>query len=148
MNLQDCVSFARQNSLCFVSTTDGDQPRVRTMRLDWADESGFYFCVLRPKEACKQLHGNPKVEVCFFNHAADAGEWRQMRLTGTVEFVSDAAAGLRAYQARAGLEPMLRETMGVDLQSMIEVFRLAHGEAHFWTIADILKEHELERVKF
>jgi uncharacterized pyridoxamine 5'-phosphate oxidase family protein len=30
----------------------------------------------------------------------------------------------------------------------IEVFRISAGEAHFWTMADNLRESELQRVKF
>jgi hypothetical protein len=30
----------------------------------------------------------------------------------------------------------------------IEVLRIATGEAHFWTMNDILRERELERIKF
>jgi pyridoxamine 5'-phosphate oxidase len=151
MNLQDCIDFAKQNPLAFVSTTEGDQPRVRTLQLDAADESGFYFAVMTSKEVSKQLHRNPRVEVCFFNHAANLMEARQMRLTGTIEFVADEVAHQRALGLRAPLAPMLKQTVGIDeaeIGRMTEVFRISHGEAHFWMIPDIMKEHELERVRF
>ena len=144
MDLQDCIKFAKENPMCAVSTMDGDQPRVRTLQLDWADETGFYFAVIPLKEVSKQLHRNPKVEVCFYNRAAQIMETRQMRLTAEIEFIDDEEAVNRAYQLRAALEPIV----GRPLKPLTEVFRISHGEAHFWTIPDILKEPQLERVRF
>jgi pyridoxamine 5'-phosphate oxidase len=148
MNLKDCVDFAKQNPFCSVATMDAEQPRVRTLQLDWADESGFYFASMTPKDLSKQLRRNPRVEVCFFNHAGNLMEVRQMRLTGRVEFITDAAAVQRANQLRAPLAPMIKQSVGVVMETTTDVFRIAHGEAHFWMIPDILKEHQLERVRF
>ena len=148
MNLQDCINFAKQNPFCSVATEEGDQPRVRTLQLDCADESGFYFAIMPSKEVSKQLHSNPKAEVCFLHPAPNLMEVRQMRLTGAIEFIDDADAKKRACDLRAPLAPMLRQTVGVELDAVTEVFRISHGEIHFWMIPDIMKEHELERVRF
>ena len=144
MEFKDCIQFAQENPMCAVSTVDGDQPRVRTLQLDWADETGLYFAVFSTKEVSRQLHANPKVEVCFYNHAPQVMETRQMRITAQVEFVDDEGAVDRAYQLRAALEPIV----GRPLKPLTEVFRISHGEAHFWTIPDIGKERQLERVRF
>jgi pyridoxamine 5'-phosphate oxidase len=144
MDLQDCIKFAKENPMCAVSTIDGDQPRVRTLQLDWADETGFYFGIFSPKEISRQLHVNPKVEVCFYNHAEQLMETRQMRITAEVEFVDDEESVNRAYKLRAALEPMA----GRPLKPLTEVFRISHGEARFWTIPDSLKEPRLERIRF
>ncbi len=43
MDIQDCIKFATENPICFMATTDGDQPRVRTLALEFVNENGFYI---------------------------------------------------------------------------------------------------------
>ena len=43
MDFQDCIKFATEIPVCYLATADGDQPRVRTFLLWYADETGFYF---------------------------------------------------------------------------------------------------------
>ena len=71
-----------------------------------------------------------------------------MRLTGSVEFVQDVAAIQRANQLRAPLGPMIKQTVGIDMETVTEVFGIGHVEAHFWMVPDILREHSLKRVRF
>jgi uncharacterized pyridoxamine 5'-phosphate oxidase family protein len=53
MDLQDCIKFATENPVCYLATTDGDQPRVRALQLWYADGSGLSFITLSPKEFSK-----------------------------------------------------------------------------------------------
>jgi len=55
MNIQEYIQFANQNPVCFLATMDGNQPRVRTVLLVKADETGFYFDLLSSKKMVKQL---------------------------------------------------------------------------------------------
>ena len=87
MDLKECVNFASENPLCYLATVEADQPRVRALIMDYADETGLYFATLSPKNMSKQLHANPKVEVCFYNNAPDIMQARMMRICGTVEFL-------------------------------------------------------------
>ena len=103
MNVKDCVTFATQNPVCFLATADGDQPRVRPVLLFFANEEGFYFVLLSPKDMFKQLKTNPKVEVCFYNSAADLSLAKSMRITGRMEVVQDAELRKRALQERGFL---------------------------------------------
>jgi len=144
MDFQDCIKFATENPVCYLATADGDQPRVRGMLMWFADESGFYFITFSPKQLSKQLQGNPKVEVCFYNNAADLKDAKQMRVTGKIEFLDDKGTLEKAYEARAFLE----DIAGKPLKPLTQAFRISTGEAHFWTIPDVLKEPELERLKF
>ena len=144
MDIQDCIKFATENPVFYVATTDGSQPRVRALLLWFADESGFYFITLAPKEFTKQLQNNPKVELCFYNNAADLMDAKQMRVTGKVEFLDDEETLEKAYEARSFLEPGI----GKPLRPLLRPVRISTGEAHFWTMADVLKEPELERLKF
>lgn len=142
MNIQECIDFARANPVCHLATIDGDQPRVRTVLLWFADTSGFYFILLSPKHVCAQLKANPKVEVCFTYHPDSLAAARQLRVAGLMELVTDPALHQRAIRERS----FLSELAGRPVDPYVEVFRLVHGDAHFWGMPDVLKEEKLEHV--
>ncbi len=144
MNVQECIQFANENPLCYVATVDGDQPHVRALLMWFADESGFYFGTMTTKRFYEQLADNPKVELCFYNNAADMMAGRMMRITGTVEILEDEALKARLLTERAFLEDLA----GQPLEPVTKIFRVQSGEAHFWTMNDVLKERELERIRF
>jgi uncharacterized pyridoxamine 5'-phosphate oxidase family protein len=144
MNLQDCTKFATENPVCYVATMDGDQPRVRTFLLWYADDSGFYFITMSPKDVTEQLHKNPKVEVCFYNNPPELGDAKQLRVTGEAEFLDEEEVRDKAYENRSFLDAIV----GESVRPVTRVFRISTGEAHFWTLADNLKESELERLTF
>lgn len=144
MDIQECISFASDNPVCYLATTEGDQPRVRSLIMDYADESGFYFATLSPKNLSEQLHKNPKVEVCFYNNAPDMMQARMMRISGRVEFVDEPEARERAIKHRDGLS----EIVGEPLDPYVEIFKITAGDAHFWTVMDAMKERQLKHVIF
>ena len=144
MDIQDCTKFATENPVCYLATADGDQPRVRTFVLWYADESGFYFVPMSGKEVTKQMQQNPKVEVCFYNNAPDPAGWKQLRVAGKAEFLEDEESLEKAYQNRSWIDPLV----GFSVKPFVRPFRIATGEAHFWTAADNFKEQEIERLKF
>lgn len=144
MDLQDCIKFATENPICFVATADRDQPRVRALGLWFANEEGFYFSILSPKQVCRQLKTNPKVEVWFYNNPSDLMQAKQMRVAGKLELVVDHDLQERAAKEGAFLE----ELTGKPLGHLWEIFRIHSGEAWFFTLADTLRELELERVQF
>ena len=144
MDLKDCIKFATENPVCYLATAEGDQPRVRTFLLWCADESGFYFVPTGQKEVTKQLQQNPKLEVCFYNNAADAADWKQMRVTGEIEFLEDEENLEKAYQNRSFLDDIL----GFSVRPLVRPCRIPTGEAFFWTLGDNLKESEIEKIRF
>ena len=145
MDIQDYIKFATENPFCSLATTEGDQPRVRTFMFWFGDEKGLYFETLAPKEVCKQLQNNPKVEVNFFNNAAEPQNWKTMRVTGKIEFVDDMDLKKKLFADM----PMLENIgTGKPDDPIFQIFRIYTGEAHFWTAADILKESEIKRIKF
>jgi pyridoxamine 5'-phosphate oxidase len=144
MQLSDCIAFATAHPICFLATKDGGWPRVRPLLLWFADERGFHFMTMNPKELSEQLHRDPRVEVCFYNGAGELPEAKSMRVTGAVEFLDDAELVHRVSEERDALEGLI----GRPLEPIAEVFRIASGEARFWTLADILKERGLERIAF
>lgn len=144
MGFQDCIKFANENPVCFIATMEGDQPRVRGVMMCFADERGFYFAVLTPKEFVKQLKANPKVEICFYNNPEQLQNAKQMRVTGEIEWVDDKALHERICKERA----FLADITGQPIEPAMKLFRVHSGEAHFWTMMDVLKESQLERIKF
>ena len=139
MDLQQCVDFATKHPVCALATVDGDQPRVRTFLLWRANTNGFYFETFNPKDVYKQMKSNPKVEICFYNGESDLEKARTMRLSGEVEFLDDPELKKQLLEDWPFLQPV---------EPVVELFRIQSGEAFFWTMDDILKEKEIERVRF
>ncbi len=143
MTIQDCRDFAARNPVCYLATAEGDQPRVRAWLFWFADPSGFYFQTLQPKDVFRQIQRNPKVELCFTNNG-DFATVRTMRLTGRAEILDDAALRTKLYADM----PFLRRQGHGPQDPIHQIFRLAHGEVFFWTMADILREKTIERIPF
>jgi uncharacterized pyridoxamine 5'-phosphate oxidase family protein len=110
----------------------------------FANEDGFYFATFSPKQVTRQLKDNPKVEVCFYNNAAELQNAKMMRVTGKVQFLDDEKLTEKIMEERGFLEQMAGQPLG----HLWRTFRIHTGEAHFWVMTDILKEPELERIKF
>ena len=145
MNLSDCTRFANENPVCYIATTDGDQPRVRVFAMWFADETGFYFHTGSMKATCHQLKSNPRIEVCYYAPAPMPDPGKMLRVAGEAEFLNDIALNTRLLEER----PFLKEMgiTGPDDPKMA-VFRIGKGEAYFWTMAENMHEAESERVRF
>jgi len=127
MNVDYCIKFATENPTSFLSTTEGDQPRVRGMMLWFADKTGFYYNTSATKDLYAQLKANPKVELCFFNPKSKNLD--QMRVTGQAEIMDDLALKQKLLKDRPFLAQMGFEA---DNPKLI-VFRVTTCTAHFWT---------------
>lgn len=133
MNIQDCIKFTNENRVCYLATVEGDQPRVRALGFWFADETGFYFQTGSIKEMYRQLKNNPKTEVCFYEQDKQLGT--MLRIAGNAEFVDDKRLKERVLEER----PFLKDFgLTIDSPGLI-IFRIPHGEAHFWTMEDNLK---------
>jgi uncharacterized pyridoxamine 5'-phosphate oxidase family protein len=140
MNIQDCIQFANDNKLCYLSTVEGDQPRVRALGFWFADDTGFYFQTGSIKSMFKQLRKNPKTEACFYHQEGMIGT--MLRVAGSVDFIEDKTLKEKVLKER----PFLKE-FGLTVESPgLIIFRIAHGEAHFWTMENNLKPKEI--IKF
>jgi pyridoxamine 5'-phosphate oxidase len=136
MNLQDCIKFTNASPICYLATVENDQPRVRALGFWFADETGFYFQIGAVKEMYGQLQKNPKAEACFYKHEGMIGT--MLRIAGKVEFVNDHALKERVLKDR----PFLKD-MGLTIDSPgLIIFRIAHGQAHFWKMENNLKPKE------
>ena len=142
MDFSECVKFANDNPVTYIATADGDQPRVRAFAMWFADETGFYYHTGTPKAVWQQLTKNPKVELCFYN---PEGAGRMMRVAGAVEFIDDPALKERLVAERPWL---LQIGISGPDDPKLAVFRVAHGEAYFWTMENNMREAEAPRVRF
>ncbi len=137
MNLQDCIKFSNENPICYLATIENDAPRVRALGFWFADETGFYFQTSSTKEFPHQLKKNPNTEICFYKPAGMIGT--MLRIAGKVEFVNDLKLRERALADR----PFLK-SFGVTVDSpSLVLFRISHGQAHFWTMENNLKPKEV-----
>ncbi|MGA7075820.1 MAG: pyridoxamine 5'-phosphate oxidase family protein [Halobacteriota archaeon] len=146
MNFDECMRFANEHAICSFATVDGDQPRVRTFGMWFADKEGFYFSTAKVKEVYRQLRENAKVELCFYAPPArplgeggtiDLG--KVMRASGNVAFLDDPKLKERLLEERPFLRPNAEN---------IVLFRVEKGEAWFWTFADSGRESAIERIRF
>jgi len=140
MNLHDCINFSNENPICYLATVENDQPHVRALGFWFADESGFYFQTGAVKEFYHQLKRNPKTEVCFYKQDKMAGT--MLRIAGSVEFINDIKLKEKVIIDR----PFLK-SFGLTASSPgLIIFKIAHGEAHFWTMENNFKPKEI--IKF
>ncbi len=144
MDFEECIQFANENPVCYVATVDGDKPHVRTFLMWFADERGFYFETLSPKEVSEQIKTNPNVEICFYSHGADLVEAKQMRVAGKAEMVDDPVLVEKIREERAFLSDLAGQNVG----PYMEVFRIHEGDVHFWEMTDVMKEDKLEHLHF
>ncbi len=135
--IQDCIQFANENPMCYLATVEGDQPRVRALGFWFADETGFYFVMSSMKEVPRQLEMNPKAEICFYKHEGMIGT--MLRVAGKTEFVKD-----RELKEKAITDRPFLKSFGLTADSPeLIIFRIVHGEAHFWTMENNMKPKEI-----
>ena len=143
MDFSDCIRFATENPVTWIATAEGDQPRVRAFAMWFADRTGFYYHTGTPKNVFRQLKKNPQVELGFYHPGEGAGT--MMRVAGKAEFLEDKALEERLYRDRPWVKDLVKTA---PKGGGLAIFRVAHGEAYFWTMANNMRESEAPRVKF
>ena len=98
--MQRVLNFLKEAGTYYLATIDGDQARVRPFGTINEFEGKLYIQTGKVKDVSKQLHQNPKAEICAFKD----GEW--LRVAGT--FVEDdrreaRVAMLEAYPSLQGM---------------------------------------------
>ncbi len=74
--MQEVYDFLKKAGTYYLATVDGDQPRVRAFGTVNIFEDKLYIQTGKVKNVSKQLHANPKAEICAFT----GGEW--VRIAG------------------------------------------------------------------
>ena len=98
--MESVVKFLKEAGTYYLATVDGDQPRVRPFGTANVFEGKLYIQTGKVKDVSKQLHANPKAEVCAFKD----GEW--IRISGELiedDRVEARRAMLEAYPSLQGM---------------------------------------------
>ncbi|WP_048149220.1 pyridoxamine 5'-phosphate oxidase family protein [Methanolacinia paynteri] len=126
MDIDTCIKFATENPIAWVATDDEGQPRVRPLGMWFADKTGFYFQTWTIKDIYKQIVKNPKIELGFIGEE----NGRVLRVAGRAEWIEDIELKKKSLEDR----PFLAD-MGLTPESPeLVLFRIAKGEAYFWTM--------------
>jgi len=85
MSYQDVLAFVQENPVCFISTIDGDQPRVRGFLTVLFNDGKLYFTTGTMKSVYRQLSANPNVELCYCSKDFQ----KMLRIAGKIEIIED-----------------------------------------------------------
>ena len=118
--MQRVVDFLKAANTYYLATVDGDQPRVRPFGTAHIFEDKLYIQTGKVKDVSKQIHANPKVEICAFKN----GDW--LRVAG--ELVEDDR--LEAKQSMLDAYPSLQGMYKAD-DGNTEVFYFKNAIATF-----------------
>jgi uncharacterized pyridoxamine 5'-phosphate oxidase family protein len=130
--MQRVEKFLKEAETYYLATVEGDQPRVRPFGTAHIFEGKLYIQTGKVKDVSKQLHANPKAEICAFRN----GTW--LRVAG--ELIPDdrreaKVAMLEAY-------PSLQKMYSAD-DDNTEVLYFKDATATFYSFTS-----EPEVVKF
>lgn len=113
-------SFLKEAGTYYLATVDGDQPRVRPFGTIHIFEDNLYIQTGKVKDVSKQIHANPKVEICAFKD----GKW--LRVSG--ELVED--EHIEAKVSMLDAYPDLKAMYAAD-DGNTEVFYFKNATATF-----------------
>ena len=123
--------FLKEAGTYYLATVDGDQPRVRPFGTVNNFEGKLYIQTGKSKDVSKQLHTNPKCEICAFKD----GDWIRI----ACELAEDDRREARASMLDA--YPQLRGMYSED-DGNTEVFYMKDATA---TISSFTKAPEVIR---
>ena len=122
------LKFLKDVETYYLATVEGDQPRVRPFGTAHVFEGKLYIQTGKVKDVSKQLHQNPKAEICAFKN----GEW--LRVSG--KLIEDDRN--EARQSYPSLQKMYKADDGNT-----EVFYFENATAIFSSFT-----HEPQIIKF
>ena len=126
------LKFLKDAETYYLATVEGDQPRVRPFGTAHVFEGKLYIQTGKVKDVSKQLHQNPKAEICAFKN----GEW--LRVSG--KLIEDDRN--EARQSMLDAYPNLQKMYKAD-DGNTEVFYFENATAIFSSFT-----HEPEIIKF
>ena len=118
--MQRVADFLKEAETYYLATVDGDQPRVRPFGTVNIFDGKLYIQTGKVKDVSKQIHANPKVELCAFKD----GKW--LRLSG--KLVEDDR--IEAKQSMLDAYPSLQGMYKAD-DGNTEVFYFEDATAVF-----------------
>ena len=126
------LKFLKDAETYYLATVEGDQPRVRLFGTAHVFEGKLYIHTGKVKDVSKQLHQNPKAEICAFKN----GEW--LRVSG--KLIEDDRN--EARQSMLDAYPSLQKMYKAD-DGNTEVFYFENATAIFSSFT-----HEPQIIKF
>lgn len=129
-SIERAAQFLKDAEVYYLATVEGDQPRVRPFGTANIFDGKLYIQTGKVKPTSKQLHANPKAEICAFKN----GEW--VRIAG--ELIEDDRREARASMLDA--YPNLRGMYNED-DGNTEVFYFQNATA---TYSSFTKAPEVE----
>ena len=126
------LKFLKDVETYYLATVEGDQPRVRPFGTAHVFEGKLYIQTRKVKDVSKQLHQNPKAEICAFKN----GEW--LRVSG--KLIEDDRNEVR--QSMLDAYPSLQKMYKAD-DGNTEVFYFENATAIFSSFT-----HEPQIIKF
>ena len=130
--MKEVYDFLKKCETYYIATMDGDQPRVRPFGTADIFEDKLYIQTGKIKNVSKQIHANPKIEICGMTD----GKWIRIE----AEAVEDDRD--EARQHMLDTYPMLKNRYAAD-DGNTEVFYLKDATA---TISSLMDEPEI--IKF
>ena len=127
--METVLQFLKDAETYYLATVEGNQPRVRPFGTAHIFEGKLYIQTGKVKDVSKQLHANPKAEICAFK----GGEW--IRVAG--ELVEDDR--VEARQSMLDAYPSLQKMYAAD-DGNTEVFYFKNSTA---TISAFTHEPEV-----
>ena len=126
------LKFLKDAETYYLATVEGDQPKVRPFGTAHVFEGKLYIQTGKVKDVSKQLHQNPKAEICAFKN----GEW--LRVSG--KLIEDDRN--EARQSMLDAYPSLQKMYKAD-DGNTEVFYFKNATAIFSSFT-----HEPQIIKF
>ena len=126
------LKFLKDAETYYLATVEGDQPKVRPFGTAHVFEGKLYIQTGKVKDVSKQLHQNPKAEICAFKN----GEW--LRVSG--KLIEDDRN--EARQSMLDAYPSLQKMYKAD-DDNTEVFYFENATAIFSSFT-----HEPQIIKF
>ncbi|KMV77034.1 pyridoxamine 5'-phosphate oxidase family protein [Faecalibacillus faecis] len=126
------LKFLKDAETYYLATVEGDQPKVRPFGTAHIFEGKLYIQTGKVKDVSKQLHQNPKAEICAFKN----GEW--LRVSGKLIEDNRNEARQSMLDAYPGLQKMYKADDGNT-----EVFYFENATAIFSSFT-----HEPQIIEF
>lgn len=132
VKLAEVLKFLKEAETYYLATVEGDRPRVRPFGTAHIFEGKLYIQTGKRKDVSRQIHSNPKVELC----AIKGGSW--IRVAG--ELVEDDR--IEAKESMLEAYPQLRNMYAAN-DGNTEVFYFRNGVVTIYAFA-----HEPETINF
>lgn len=123
--MNEVLKFLNDCGVFFISTVDGDQPKVRPFGFAMEYEGKLCFCTNNKKPIYAQLMANPNVEIC-----ASSQDHRWVRISGKAVFCTSKETKAQALE----IMPVLKNMYSVD-DDIFEIFYLEKAVANFCSMS-------------